>query len=911
MMMSCIAVPPTIRAIAGSALLAIAIVVASVGPAFAQEGAVEGRVTDARTELPLVNAQIVLPGTSVGTLTGADGTFAVRDLRPGEYSVEARSLGYRTTRQTVQIEEGETVEVAFDLAATAVPLDEVVVTGQPGAVARREIGNAVITIDAEALETAPVTTLSQLLQSRAPGVAVLPGGGKSGQGSRIVMRGVGSLAQTVQPLIYVDGVRIDNSVHTGIDVGGASWAGFEDINPTDIDRIEIVRGASAATLYGTEASAGVIQIFTKRGRGGVQNWNLRSELGVNQTPREWWGDAPGSDWFYDNVVETGRQHTQQLSVRGATDRFSYYASGTVRGDQGVLPQSDADLASFRSNLNITPAQNLSIGISTGYSRRNVQMPYDGGSPFGLGLNALAGGEEGVNVAPSELDLVEPSFEAGRFVGGARVEHTILSNLSHSLGVGVDVLDTNNDDLVQWGSAVSADSAGRRMNVRRGARTVNVEYAANLRADLTPTIRSKTAAGFQGYHRDMVVTFGSGQTFAGPGLITIGSTAGGQTGSETRVEARSAGFFLEEQLGFDDRFFVTLGARLDGHSAFGRDHLQLYPKAHTSYVLSEHDFWPESLGTLRLRGAYGAAGQQPGAFIATRTWQAVRGGGGPSFTTGTIGDPNMGPEVSHEFEAGLDAGLLNDRLTLELTFYNQRTAGALFPVRHPPSSGFVQTQLENVAEVANRGAEVAIGASLVDRPGFRWNVRAMGWTNSNEVVDLGEQVPVNLTGLQWNREGHPVASFYDEDDTFLGAPHPTRSLQFGTDVGLGDNLSLNLLADHRGGHHLESNTLRTLDELGTAEDESFDAPASDYIFSADFWRLREVGISYAIPTGGIGAVPLATGATVYAAGRNLWRSQSYPGLEAEANFDALQELGSQTFFDTPLPRQIVAGVSIQF
>ncbi len=279
------------------------------GRAAAPTGTLQGRVVSATTGEPLPDAQVQVLGTTRRTLARAGGEFRISRLRPDTYEVEARIVGYRTVRQRVEVRPDAADSVEFRLPLSAVALDEVVATGQPGATALREIGSSVVVIDAEALENASVTSLSQLLQARAPGVTVLSGGGKPGQGSRVLMRGVTSLTQSAQPVVYVDGIRIDNSVQSGLDLGGASWSGLDDINPADVDRIEIVRGASAASIYGTEASQGVIQIFTKRGGAERQNWTARSEFGMSQTPRDWWAvpRAENAGAFYDRHVRTRPQ----------------------------------------------------------------------------------------------------------------------------------------------------------------------------------------------------------------------------------------------------------------------------------------------------------------------------------------------------------------------------------------------------------------------------------------------------------------------------------------------------------------------------------------------------------------------------------------------------------------------------
>lgn len=264
----------------------LAATVAVIGAAIANplsaqqpaRGTVGGRVTAEGTGEPIVSAQVVLVGTALGTLTDNQGNFVIPGVRAGRYEVKVQSLGYQLATRSLQVEPDKLNRVEFQLAISAVALDEVVVTGQATGKARREIGTSIVSINAEdLLETAPIMTTMQLLQSRTPGVSVLTGGGNPGQGSSILLRGVGSLSQGTEPIIYVDGVRIDNSRFEGYGGGGAAWSGLDDIPPEDIARIEIIKGAAAATLYGTEASAGVIQIFTKQGRGESQSWSFSSE----------------------------------------------------------------------------------------------------------------------------------------------------------------------------------------------------------------------------------------------------------------------------------------------------------------------------------------------------------------------------------------------------------------------------------------------------------------------------------------------------------------------------------------------------------------------------------------------------------------------------------------------------------
>lgn len=230
------------------AVLALGLLGAIPDSAHAQTGGVAGRVTNAQSGEPVAGAQVVVTGTSRGVLTRADGRYEIANLRPGGYALEVRSVGFRTARRTVQLADEQNARLDFEIAPTAVLLDEVVITGQAATGrTRRTMGHSMVTILASELENAPVTSLAQLIQSRAPGVTVLPAGGKAGQGSRIILRGVETLTQAVQPLVFVDGVRTDNSTHSGVDVGGPTWTGLDDFNTLDVDRVEILCGVTSAS----------------------------------------------------------------------------------------------------------------------------------------------------------------------------------------------------------------------------------------------------------------------------------------------------------------------------------------------------------------------------------------------------------------------------------------------------------------------------------------------------------------------------------------------------------------------------------------------------------------------------------------------------------------------------------------
>ena len=257
----------------------ILVLVALPIAAFAQDGAVTGTVEDAKTGETLPGVQVVIAEVSMGAVTNGDGVYEITGVPAGTYTIEARFVGFRARTKDVEVQAGETASVDFRLRESAVNLNEVVVTGAGGAVEKRKLGNTISTIDAGNLESMPVQNVSEILQGREPGLSGLPSGGLSSEGSRIRIRGSASLSQSNEPLVYVDGVRANNGggfgggfVGTG---GGGSPSRLDDINPLAIQRVEVLKGAAAATLFGTQASNGVLQIFTKQGKLGPPQFNFQ------------------------------------------------------------------------------------------------------------------------------------------------------------------------------------------------------------------------------------------------------------------------------------------------------------------------------------------------------------------------------------------------------------------------------------------------------------------------------------------------------------------------------------------------------------------------------------------------------------------------------------------------------------
>ena len=301
--------------------LLVVLVAAGFAPLAFGQGTITGTVIDDATGDPIPGVNVIIVELNQGAATDVDGAYTIEAVPAGEYTLQARFIGYRTREERVDVSDGEAVTVDFEMGEDALQLDELVVTGAGGPVEKRKLGNSIASIDAEALQSAPIQSFSDILQGREPGLVGLPSGGLAGEGTRIRIRGNASLSQTNEPVVYVDGVRVDRGGGFGGAVGsggGGSPSRLDDINPEAIARVEVLKGAAAATLYGTEASNGVIQIFTKKGDVGPPQFTFQVQQGASWAPDMY----PDNVGFARNVLNNDREVV--LTAQQVADTLSVY-----------------------------------------------------------------------------------------------------------------------------------------------------------------------------------------------------------------------------------------------------------------------------------------------------------------------------------------------------------------------------------------------------------------------------------------------------------------------------------------------------------------------------------------------------------------------------------------------------------
>jgi len=764
------------------------------GGVAAQGRTVAGVVLEAGSLQPLVGAQIRVAGSDSSVFTNASGRFVLRNLSGDRVTLLARMIGYRTAEVTVQV---GTQDVRLHLEATAITLDEVIVTGTAAGEQKRALGNAVAKIAASTLtELAPVQNVGNLLNGRAPGVVLQAAQGTAGGGERILIRGRGSMAFVGTPLIYVDGVRVNNEFFSGVFTPEANapmeLSRLNDIDPGDIESIEVIKGAAAATLYGTEASAGVIQIITKKGRAGRAALNIDVRQGVNHLDTHdalglrWGRDAQGNVFQFDPIdvlkQETGTNYFRNghiqgygASVSGGSESMQYYISGDLDKEEGIIPSNTDRRFRGRANLTMQPRKDLTINASFGLTEAKTTTYhylyfYSGRYALPGLLDTPALGFLGLppNVQNETQDL---SQKVNHGTTSVQINHQPKSWFTHRLSLGFDRTDVVNQWLIPYVSDQNAvhfsptERLGQIDITGNETSYSSVDYGATVQAHLSRSISSSSSAGFQYYRRLTNVQALAGQQFPTPGVASLAGITGPRQASASTIENTTVGLYLQQQFALNDRLFLTAAIRGDDNSAFGSQFdIVTYPKVSASWVIGEEPFWKVRwVNALRFRAAFGESGQQPDAFAAIRTYRPISGwkdlpAGSPNF----IGNPELGPERSQELEVGFDAGLFNDRVGIEFTGYYKKTKDAIVARQVAPSAGFPSSQFVNAGEIENKGIEMLVTGRLLETRNVDLELSFNLSYNKNKVLSIAlpgvDGIPVGWIP-NWHIPGYPVGSFF--------------------------------------------------------------------------------------------------------------------------------------------------------
>ncbi len=970
----------------------------------AQQRQVTGTVTG-QDQSPIPAASVVVTGRRAGVQTDAQGRFNIQ-VPAGDVSLTVSRIGF--TSRTVNVGAGES-SVNVRLQNDVLNLEAVVVTGQATNVKRQNVANAVSVVSSAELQRAPAQTVEKALQGKIAGANISTNSGAPGGGVQIQLRGVSSIGGSADPLFIVDGVIMSNvSIPSGANAVSQASRGanssnqdqlvnrIADINPNDIESIEVLKGASASAIYGSKASNGVIIIRTKRGQAGGMRLNLTQRLGVYQQSntlgtRVWTRGAAVdhyglSDEEADLYFEPGENGAQKrvfdneaavfggsaparetlLSVSGGNERTRYYVSGSLLDSEGLAANTGYSKESLQLNLDQTlgTRAQLQVGASVTHSTAargltgndNAGVSYYAALSFTPSFFDLSRRSDGSypdnTIFPSVASNPVQTAELGtndenvwRAVTSANFSWTALESDRQSLRLlvngGVDYFEQRNelyfpvemffeDDDGLPGTAILGQ--GQNTNLNLGFNAVHTFNASDA-------LTARTSVGTQYEDRDLQLS----QLVGRNTTSRIPARAAKTEPDGSRSRARDFGMYIQEELlMFDERATLTGSIRADRSSNNAdSDKYYYYPKAAASYRL---DDLTSFLDELKLRAAYGSSGNLP--FYGQRFTSAL---GGTNLegvlglrVQGSVGDPELQPERTTEFEGGFDATLFDGNARFEFTGYRKTVSDFIIAPPLAPSTGF-GAFATNAGSYRVTGLEMMLEATPIRRDNFTWLTRTTFATDAAEVTDLGQfaqynpgfhfgfdyggyrikvgESPTALWGFRTNDEGV-------KEEVVFGDAMPDFRMGFSNDItfrsltlsslfdwahgGLVGNLTRSYYDDAQNGEDWTAcNTSETCAGLERSEAQ---AANSQYIEDASYVKLREVSLSYALPNSLLSRVGngRVRSARLTFSGRNLVTWTDYSGLDPEVSNFGNRAVGrNQDVTPFPPSRSFWLGLDLGF
>jgi TonB-dependent starch-binding outer membrane protein SusC len=796
-------------ALATASFLAPALAVAQTPPQTTQGAVITGVVrSDAQSIIPGANVRI--QALTLSTVTNDLGQYrlVIPAAQLGrEVVIESRAIGYAATSVRLIPRAGAQTQ-NITMATQAVQLDQVVVSGTAGRQEKRAQSAAVGQIEASKIaEIAPVTTLASMLQARTPGMVLRNQSGTSGTASTIRIRGASSITQSNDPLVYVDGIRVDASNRQAYGVGNQQGTALNDIKMEDIESIDIVKGPAAATLYGSDAAAGVINIITKKGRVGagfVQSFNVEyGNISPNFTPPDNYGmctaaaianttafpnctgkavgtvlnDNPlGRDAAFGN----GRTRNVNYSLSGGGANYSSYFSLGGNGEWGIVPHSFYGQLNSRASFNYAVRENLRMDFQMGLIRVRTDLPRNDNDIYGylgggmLGDPRTIGARKDGWYAQRQTEATgsyENSDKTMRFQPRAGVEYQPFTWFRNKLTVGADMQRQEafqlwaKNDQGWWDNA--PQNTGQVGNLRGVEDRFTIDYLGTVTRNLPRELRLDLSVGTQALARRTDATNVTGQGLVNNDVRSVNAAATLLNGGQSSSENRTIGVFTQADISWREKLYLQLGIRRDQGSAFGAESKPfLSPKIGLAYVVSDEDYFQNLIGflphgaitQLKIRGAYGVSGRQPtsGArstfnpstnLIAPNTLVV---GVRPS----TTGNPDLRPEKSQELEFGIESGFINDRLGLEATYFHKKGIDQILGLPVPGSLGASGPSV-NVGALLNEGFEVAADARVLTYNNVAFTMRGTLATLKNRLLDLGG-VPQSAT----RKVGFPLNGAWD-------------------------------------------------------------------------------------------------------------------------------------------------------
>ncbi|GGH29924.1 TonB-dependent receptor [Sphingobacterium alkalisoli] len=870
-----------------------------------QEIMLKGTVNDALTGKPIPGATVALVRSNRSVQTTFEGAFRLTLHSPDNAVLRISYMGYKTKDKSISSAELNQ-PLSILLEQDHFGLDEIVVTGQGLDINKRRLSTNITSISGAELEKVPATRFDQLLQSKLPNAQIRLTGGQSGATSIIRARGVISAFVNSTPVIYVDGVRMDN-LNTASAIGGGSAQGsgvsaLADIPIDNIERVEYVNGGAATTLYGSDAANGVIQIFTKKGGADRTSVSAEATIGAERATT----DFLHFDRTKELLFEPGLFQRYNVAVNGNSGKVGYSVTGSYLNSSGVQlfkqnQNKRIDLRSgFKADLHDKVSYESTFTFVNNAYKRNRngnQGGYTGLWYVESGASAVTGPTPRFNPRIDDLSaedfakmkeyvhkaerLQDNEIVVNRFQTSQSFQYRPMQNLNVKAVGGIDYRVVRNQSITtnEYLTHTTGNLTTDRGSINNGERKywgITLELNAQHKAEIGD-FSAVTTVGSQLFrNEDRQVAYNGTNVRDGARNL---SDAILTSSNDALLEVVNYGVYVQTNLGWQNKMFLDLGLRGDGNSAFGDDiGVQYYPKVGFSYIPSVEQWWTDNLSFIpsaKLRGNYGLAGNFPPPFQNLRT---INFSGYLGDQAATFGMPgvDLRPEKTTTFEAGLDLGFWKDRLTVSAGMYHAITRDALFNVPAPPSTA-ENPALRNVGTILNRGLEFAtqVVAMQNDKTSLRLNFAVN--TLYNKVLSSKGQAPFNIAGFSERtiqtvvQEGYPIGFIrgsygeFGEDGKLTSIPLQNLGTTIPNLFGsMGVNyqwkeLNVFVNADYQQGAYANNWDSQFRFNYG-AGDEGI--PLSEinsdngrlrwlqftnmFVEKTDYIKIRTVGASYALP-----------------------------------------------------------------
>lgn len=1036
-----------------SLLLAWMVSIAAVS---AQNRQITGQVTDGKE--PIIGASVSVKGTSIGTATDANGRYTLT-IPASAQTLLVKAVGMKSQELSI----AGLSEINVKMGPDVVKLDETVITAFGIERERKTLGYSQQKVSGDELRKSGEQNMIQGLSGKAAGVLVQGSGGTPGASSKILLRGNATFTGENQPLIVVDGVPIDNSTTqstAGDNPFNSNLSGVNnsnrgvDINPDDIESMNILKGPAAAALYGVRAGAGAIIITTKKGKKGTKSFSVdfstSAEISqVNKLPKlqmkysqgtgggtlkadksgsnaagiyrpgitpQSWGNLTKDSLGItptDNMGEffqTGYAYNNNISITNTSENSSIRVSLGRLDQTGIVPNTKFNRTTVRLTADTRLNKKMSVGGTVNYINSGGIRSQNGSNLSGVMLGLLR--------APNSYKLMDPENggfknpdgtqrsymtiydnpywtvnenpfvdDVNRVLGNVNMTYDATDWMSVTYRIGTDFWTDERKQIFAVGSWAPDNAPGGEVdhNILR-SHEVYSDLLVTFKKDITKDLKASLLLGNNMNHRYSQDLFSRGRDLGVPGNYNLNNAAN-LYASEANSTIRTFAHFFDLNLAYQNYLFLGVTGRREVASTFGTAKNDFfYPSANLSLVFTELVKIPTlSFGKVRI--AYAQAGISPAAygtstyFVRSTYTDGFTGGLSFPYTgingygySNTLGNPNLKPERNTGREFGLDLRFFEGRLGFDFTYYVQRSTDLLVFRPVAPSSGFSQSY-ENLGEMENRGIELMINATPIQKKNFQWDISLNFTRARNEVLKLAEGVKelsleAGFASMgSYAIVGEPYGVFYgtkwarnssgqliigtnglptvDPVRGNLGNPYPDW---FG---GLRNtftykNVSLTCLLDVRQGGSIWNGTWARLQQIGNTEESAegrekayviegvkADGTANDIVISSfnyfrtfkgdggnnaaenamqdgSWIRLRDLGISYKFTTLPATVSKYVKGLELGIVGRNLWLKTDYTGVDPETSLTgAGSNIGGWDYFNNPSTKSYTFSLKANF